>query len=41
MRIAVVNSDFEGTGYGERTEVLIEAKDNCPAMKCQMKLPPM
>jgi branched-chain amino acid transport system substrate-binding protein len=29
----------EGTGYGWKTEVLIEAKDTVPAMRCQMDRP--
>jgi branched-chain amino acid transport system substrate-binding protein len=34
-----VKYDEEGTGYGWKTEVLIEAKDNIPPMKCQMEQP--
>ena len=36
-----VKHDVEGTGYGWKTEALVEAKDNVPAMKCQMERPPM
>lgn len=35
-----VNRDEEGTGYGWKTEALIEAKDIIPAMKCSMERPP-
>ena len=35
-----VKHDAEGTGYGWKTEALIEAKDNVPAMKCSMERPP-
>ncbi len=36
-----VKHDLEGTGYGWKTEALIEAKDSIPPMKCQMERPPM
>jgi branched-chain amino acid transport system substrate-binding protein len=36
---AGVKFDEEGTGYGWKTEVLIEAKDIIPPMKCQMERP--
>ena len=32
--------DVEGTGYGWKTEALIEAKDNVPPIRCQMERPP-
>jgi branched-chain amino acid transport system substrate-binding protein len=35
-----VKHDEEGTGYGWKTEALIEAKDNIPPMKCSMERPP-
>lgn len=35
-----VNQDEEGTGYGWKTEALVEARDNLPAIKCQMERPP-
>lgn len=35
-----VNQDEEGTGYGWKTEALLQAKDNIPPMKCQMERPP-
>ena len=35
-----VKYDEEGTGYGWKTEVLIEAKDIIPPMKCSMERPP-
>ena len=31
--------DVEGTGYGWKTEALIEAKDNVPQVRCQMERP--
>ncbi|HZP92131.1 MAG TPA: branched-chain amino acid ABC transporter substrate-binding protein [Burkholderiales bacterium] len=31
--------DVEGTGYGWKTEVLVEAKDNIPPVKCTMERP--
>ena len=36
-----VKYDEEGTGFGWKTEVFVEAKDNIPPMKCQMERPPM
>ena len=36
-----VKHDEEGTGYGWKTESLIQAKDTVPPMKCQMERPPM
>ena len=36
-----VKHDEEGTGYGWKTEALIQAKDTVPPMKCQMERPPM
>ena len=36
-----VKYDEEGTGYGWKTEALIEAKDTVPAIKCNMERPPM
>src|SRR3954470_926729 len=35
-----VKHDAEGTGYGWKTDALIEAKNTVPAMKCQMERPP-
>ncbi|HKB82782.1 MAG TPA: branched-chain amino acid ABC transporter substrate-binding protein [Burkholderiales bacterium] len=35
-----VKFDEEGTGYGWKMEVLIEAKDIIPPMKCSMERPP-
>ena len=35
-----VKHDAEGTGYGWKTDALIEAKDTIPAMKCSMERPP-
>jgi len=35
-----VKHDAEGTGYGWKTEALIQAKDTVPPMKCQMERPP-
>ena len=35
-----VKHDAEGTGYGWKTEALIEAKNTIPAMKCSMERPP-
>ena len=35
-----VRHDNEGTGYGWKTEVLVEAKDSVPPMRCQMERPP-
>ena len=35
-----VKHDAEGTGYGWKTQSLIEAKDVVPQMKCQMERPP-
>jgi len=35
-----VNHDEEGTGYGWKTDALIEAKDIVPPIKCQMERPP-
>ena len=35
-----VKHDNEGTGYGWKTEVLVDAKDSVPPMKCQMERPP-
>jgi branched-chain amino acid transport system substrate-binding protein len=32
--------DVEATGYGWKTEALIEAKDNVPPIRCQMDRPP-
>ncbi len=34
-----VKHDEEGTGYGWKTEALIQAKDTVPSMKCQMERP--
>jgi branched-chain amino acid transport system substrate-binding protein len=34
-----VKHDEEGTGYGWKTEALIQAKDTVPTMKCQMERP--
>lgn len=36
---AGVKHDEEGTGYGWKTETLIEAKDTVPPMNCQMDRP--
>jgi branched-chain amino acid transport system substrate-binding protein len=36
-----VKHDAEGTGYGWKTDVLIEAKNNVPPVRCQMQRPPM
>jgi branched-chain amino acid transport system substrate-binding protein len=36
-----VKHDAEGTGYGWKTDGLIEAKNNVPPVKCQMQRPPM
>ncbi len=36
-----VKHDAEGTGYGWKTDGLIEAKNNVPSVKCQMQRPPM
>ncbi len=36
-----VKHDIEGSGYGWKTEALIESKDNAPQMKCQMERPSM
>jgi branched-chain amino acid transport system substrate-binding protein len=36
-----VKHDAEGTGYGWRTDALIEAKSNVPPMRCQMQRPTM
>jgi len=36
-----VKHDAEGTGYGWRTDGLIDAKSNVPPVKCQMQRPPM
>ncbi len=36
-----VKHDVEGTGYGWKTEALVEAKDTVPAMRCQMDRPSM
>lgn len=35
-----VKYDEEGTGFGWKTEALIEAKDIVPPIKCQMERPP-
>ena len=35
-----VRHDAEGTGYGWKTETIIEAKDAAPPVKCSMKRPP-
>jgi branched-chain amino acid transport system substrate-binding protein len=35
-----VQHDEEGTGYGWKTEALIEAKDNVPPIRCKMERPP-
>jgi branched-chain amino acid transport system substrate-binding protein len=35
-----VKHDAEGTGYGWKTDALIEAKNTVPAVKCQMERPP-
>ncbi len=35
-----VKHDAEGTGYGWKTDQLIEAKSNVPPMRCQMQRPP-
>ncbi len=37
---AGVRHDVDGTGYGWKTEALIEAKDNVPPMSCSMERPP-
>ena len=34
-----VKHDAEGTGYGWKTDAIIEAKDNVPPVKCQMERP--
>jgi branched-chain amino acid transport system substrate-binding protein len=34
-----VKHDAEGTGFGWKTEMLIDGKANVPAMKCQMERP--
>lgn len=34
-----VKHDVDGTGYGWKTEALIEAKDNVPPMNCKMERP--
>ena len=34
-----VKYDEEGTGYGWKTEALIQAKDTVPSIKCQMERP--
>lgn len=34
-----VKHDVDGTGYGWKTETLIEAKDNVPPMTCRMERP--
>lgn len=34
-----VKHDVDGTGYGWKTETLIEAKDNVPPMNCKMQRP--
>jgi branched-chain amino acid transport system substrate-binding protein len=34
-----VKHDIEGTGFGWKTEALIEAKDTVPPMRCQMERP--
>ena len=36
---AGVKYDEEGTGLGWKTEILIPAEDNIPALRCQMELP--
>ena len=36
---AGVKHDEEGTGYGWKTEALVEAKDAVPAVNCQMERP--
>jgi branched-chain amino acid transport system substrate-binding protein len=36
-----VRHDVDGSGFGWKTEALIEAKDTVPPMKCQMERPPM
>jgi len=36
-----VKHDAEGTGYGWKTDGLIDAKSNVPPVKCQMQRPPM
>ncbi len=35
-----VKHDVDGTGYGWKTESLMEAKDNIPPMNCKMERPP-
>lgn len=35
-----VKYDEEGTGYGWKTEILVEAQNIVPPMKCQMERPP-
>jgi branched-chain amino acid transport system substrate-binding protein len=34
-----VKYDEEGTGYGWKIETISPAKDNIPAMRCQMERP--
>ena len=34
-----VKYDEEGTGFGWKTEMLVPAKDNVPAMRCRMERP--
>lgn len=36
-----VKHDAEGTGYGWKTDQLIEAKSNVPPVRCQMQRPPL
>ena len=36
-----VKHDAEGTGYGWKSDGLIDAKSNVPPVKCQMQRPPM
>jgi branched-chain amino acid transport system substrate-binding protein len=36
---AEVKHDAEGTGFGWKTEMLIDGKANIPPMKCQMERP--
>ena len=36
-----VKHDAEGTGFGWKTDGLIEAKSNVPPVRCQMQRPPM
>jgi branched-chain amino acid transport system substrate-binding protein len=36
-----VKHDAEGTGYGWKTDGLIDAKSNVPPVRCQMQRPPM